>query len=240
MTWSPNLIDLTRPMTRETIIELAGKIVAEPSPYNEVELTYLRNWDTDNGSLCQWKLNDHFGTHMDAPIHIVPHSASVDQIDLDRMIGEAVVIDCSFATGRGLTSEDFERARPKVKAGDIVLIYSAEQPGTIEDFITKQTYVTPDGAEWLVRQDIKSVGVQPFGFEHLYDGLFVENYYDKATPAPHWPAHSICLEKDVYIIEGLGDNLEQLVGKRVRFSALPLPVPNSSGSPVRAVAWEED
>jgi len=61
MPWSPNLIDLTRPMTRETIVELAGKIVAEPSPYNEVELTYLRNWDTDNGSLCQWTLNDHFG-----------------------------------------------------------------------------------------------------------------------------------------------------------------------------------
>ena len=32
MTWSPDLIDLTRPMTRETIVELAGKLVAEPSP----------------------------------------------------------------------------------------------------------------------------------------------------------------------------------------------------------------
>ena len=55
MTWSPDLIDLTRPMTRETIVELAGKLVAEPSPDNEVEAhSYLRSWDTDNGSLCQW------------------------------------------------------------------------------------------------------------------------------------------------------------------------------------------
>ena len=238
MTWSPDLIDLTRPMTRETIVELAGKLVAEPSPYNEVELTYLRSWDTDNGSLCQWKLNDHFGTHLDAPIHIVPNSASVDRVDINRLIGEAVVIDCSFANGRGLTSEDFERARPRVKAGDIVLVYSAEQPGSLEDWIHDQTYVTPDGAEWLVKQGIKSVGVEPFGFEHLYDGLFVKKYYDKATPPPHWPAHAICLEKDVYILEGLG-NLEEIVGKRVHFSALPLPVPGSSGSPVRAVAWEE-
>ena len=238
MTWSPDLIDLTRPMTRETIVELAGKLVAEPSPYNEVELSYLRSWDTDNGSLCQWKLNDHFGTHLDAPIHIVPNSASVDRVDINRLIGEAVVIDCSFANGRGLTSEDFERARPQVKAGDIVLIYSAEQPGSLEDWIHDQTYVTPDGAEWLVNQGIKSVGVEPFGFEHLYDGLFVKKYYDKATPPPHWPAHAICLEQDVYILEGLG-NLEEIVGKRVHFSALPLPVPGSSGSPVRAVAWEE-
>ena len=182
MTWSPDLIDLTRPMTRETIVELAGKLVAEPSPYNEVELSYLRSWDTDNGSLCQWKLNDHFGTHLDAPIHIVPNSDSVDRVDINRLIGEAVVIDCSFGNGRGLTSEDFERARPRVKAGDIVLVYSAEQPGSLEDWIHDQTYVTPDGAEWLVKQGIKSVGVEPFGFEHLYDGLFVKKYYDKATP----------------------------------------------------------
>src|SRR2546430_927242 len=104
MPWSPNLIDLTRPMTRETIVELAGKIVAEPSPYNEVELEYLRSWETDNGSLCQWKLNDHFGTHLDAPIHIVPDSPSVDRVDIDRLVGAAVVIDCSFANGRGLPS----------------------------------------------------------------------------------------------------------------------------------------
>ena len=56
MTWSPHLIDLTRPMTRQTIIELAGKIVAEDSPYNEVKVNWLRNWDTDNGTLCQWTL----------------------------------------------------------------------------------------------------------------------------------------------------------------------------------------
>ena len=236
MSWSPELIDLTRPMTRETIVELAGKIVAEPSPYNEVELSYLRNWDTDNGSLCQWTLNDHFGTHLDAPIHIVPDSDSVDRVDINRLVGEAVVIDCSFANGRGLTAEDFERARPKVKPGDIVLIYSAEQPGSIEEYILDQTYVTPSGAQWLVEQNIKSVGVEPFGFENLYEGLFVKDYYDKATPPPHWPAHSICLSEDVYILEGLG-NLEAIVGERVHFSALPLPVPDSSGSPVRAVAW---
>jgi arylformamidase len=238
MTWSPDLIDLTRPMTRETIVELAGKIVAEPGPYNEVELRHLRNWDTDNGSLCQWTLNDHFGTHLDAPIHIVPDSASVDQVDINRLVGEAVVIDCSFANGRGLTSADFERAKPRVKPGDIVLIYSAEQPGDIEDFIVDQTFVTPDGADWLVRQGIKAVGVEPFGFENLYEGLFVKDYYNKQTPAPHWPAHAICLKENVYILEGVG-NLEQIVGERVHFSALPLPVPGSSGSPVRAVAWKE-
>jgi kynurenine formamidase len=238
MSWSPRLVDLTRPMTRQTIIELAGKLVAEPNPYDRVEMTYIRNWDTDNGSLCQWKLNDHFGTHLDAPIHIVENSQSVDEVEIDRLVGEAVVLDCSFANGRGITAEDFEKARPRVKAGDIVLVYMNEKPATLDDWVLDQTFVTPEGAEWLVKQDIKSVGVESFSFEHLYNGLFVEDYYDKNYSGRSWPAHRVCLERNVYILEGLA-NLDKLAGKRVRFSALPLPVPDSSGSPVRAVAWEE-
>jgi arylformamidase len=239
MAWSPQLIDLTRPMTHESVLELAGKLAAEDnSPYSEVALTYLRNWEKDNGSLCQWTLTDHFGTHLDAPIHIVPNAASVDQLDINRLVGEAVVLDCTFGTGCGLSAEDFERAKPTVQAGDIVLIYSAEPPGTSAEYIRNQTYVTPDGATWLVKKGVKAVGVEPFSFEHLYEGIFVKHYYRKDAPGPIWPAHAICLRANVYIIEGLG-NLERIVGKRVRFSALPLPVPGSSGSPVRAVAWED-
>lgn len=238
MTWSPQLIDLTRPMTEQSIIELSGKMVAGESPYKTLKLEYLRDWEHENGAVCQWTLNDHFGTHLDAPYHIVPGTASVDKVDINRLIGEAVVVDCSFAHGRGITGEDFERALPKVQAGDIVLVYQAEKPATIDEYITVQTYVDPDGAEWLVKKGVKSVGVEAFSFEHFYEAIFVHDYYNKATPPPHWPAHSICLSNNVYIIEGLG-NLDAIVGKRVRFAALPLPVPGSSGSPVRAVAWEE-
>lgn len=47
-----------------------------------------------------------------------------------------------------------------------------------------------------------------------------------------WSPHLIDLTRPMTKETGI-------VGKRVRFSALPLPVPDSSGSPVRAVAWEE-
>jgi arylformamidase len=238
MTWSPDLIDLTRPMTKKTGIDLGGKMMAEENPYGEVKVNFIRDWDSENGRVCQWTMSDHFGTHLDAPIHIVPNTPTTDQMDINRLMGEAVVLDCSFANGRGITSEDFERAKPGVRAGDIVLIYSAEEPATIEEWVTNQTYVTPDGAEWLVKKGIKSVGVEPFSFENLYEGLYVADWYNKNTPPPHWPAHTIVLKENIYIIEGLA-SLAGIVGKRLRFSALPLPVPGSSGSPVRAVAWEE-
>lgn len=236
--WSPVLHDLTRPMTHQTLIDLAGKLVADGSPVADIDFKWLRSWEAgDNGSQCQWTLNDHFGTHLDAPIHVVPNTPGVDRVDIRRLFGEAVVLDCSDATGRGLTSADFERARPRIQEGDIVLIYSAEPPGTLEEFIKDQTYVTPEGAEWLVRHNVKSVGVEAFGFENVYDGLFIRHCYRPEVKDP-WPAHRICLSANVYILEGL-TNLGPIAGKRVRFSALPIPVPGSSGSPVRAVAWED-
>lgn len=76
MVWSPDLIDLTRPMTKETGIDLAGKMMAEENPYGEVKVEFIRNWDSENGRVCQWTMSDHFGTHLDAPIFSTPTSRS--------------------------------------------------------------------------------------------------------------------------------------------------------------------
>jgi arylformamidase len=225
MAWSPRIYDLTRPMTHDTLVALAGKLAVGDSPVK------------DNGAQCQWTLNDHFGTHLDAPSHVVRGAPSVDQLDLGRLFGEAAVIDCSFARGRGLTGSDFAKARPGVRRGDIVLVYTGEEPGTPDEFLVNQTYVTPDGAEWLVDAGVHAVGGEPFGFEHVYDGVCVRQCYLPEVTDP-WPAHRICLSAGIYIIEGL-TNLRDLAGRRARFCGLPLPVPYSSGSPIRAIAWEE-
>jgi len=230
------IVDLTRPMTHQTLIDLGGKRVQGGWHTTDVVLTWQRHWSRgDNGAQAQWTLGDHWGTHVDAPIHVVPGAPSVDQLDLSRLLGDAVVLDCRFARGRGLTAADFERARPGVKAGDIVLICSDEPPGRIDEFITEQTYVTVDGAEWLVRNQVKAVGVEPTGFEHVYQRVIVDRCYRPEIDDP-WPAHRVCLSAGVYIIEGL-TNLRSIVGERVNFAALPLAGPGSSGSPVRAIAW---
>jgi kynurenine formamidase len=238
MTWSPRIYDLTRPMTHETLVALTGKL-AEGGLVKDLEFAWLRSWEQgDNGAQCQWTLNDHFGTHVDAPSHVVRDAPSVDQLDLSRLFGEAVVLDCSFARGRGLTGDDLASAGPGVRPGDIVLIYTGEQPGVAHEFLTRQTYMTPGGAQWLVNAGARAVGVEACGFEHVYDGVCVRHCYRPEVTDP-WPAHRICLEAGIYIIEGL-TNLTELAGRRIRFSGLPLPVPRSSGSPIRAIAWSDN
>src|SRR6202035_5360228 len=68
MVWAPRIYDLTRPMNHDTLVALAGKLAVGDGPVKDLEFSWLRSWERgDNGAQCQWTLNDHFGTHVDAP-----------------------------------------------------------------------------------------------------------------------------------------------------------------------------
>lgn len=232
-----DVVDLTRPMTKDTLVALGGRRAVDGGwMVGEVGVQWLRHWDLGhNTSQAVWTIGDHFGTHVDAPIHVVADSPGVDEIDLGRLVGDAIVMDCSFAVGRGITADDLERAGKDMRPGDIVLVYVGEPAGTADDYIVHQTYMTVDAALWLVEHGASAVGVETACFEHAYQRTVIDRCYEPPETNP-WPAHRICLENDVYIFEGL-TNLGGLRGERVLFSGAPLPVPGSSGSPIRAFAW---
>ena len=74
--------------------------------------------------------------------------------------------------------------------------------------------------------------MEPTGFEHVYQRVVVDQCYRPEVADP-WPAHRICLSANVYIIEGLTNLGSDRRASASQFSALPLAVPGSSGSPVR-------
>src|SRR5581483_4240875 len=225
--------------TEETVFALLGDSVAgdEWAKYRSVQIGYDQDWETSNSLVCHFSVSDHVGTHIDAPAHCLESGGRLESVDISRLMGEAVCLDLRRGDGDyGYTARDFSEGQPGIEPEDIVLIYSGYRDRSAAERI-RQTFVTPDAAEWLVERRVRAVGCEPGGLEHCWDGLYVERWDDKATPNP-WPAHRILLAADVYIIEGL-TNLDRIAGKRVRFAALPLPIPGLSGSPVRAVAWIE-
>src|SRR5579884_1656751 len=49
----------------------------------------------DKLNLSDLHLGAHTGTHIDAPLHFIRNGETVDQISLDKLIGPALVIECS-------------------------------------------------------------------------------------------------------------------------------------------------
>lgn len=193
----------------------------DPSPSFESYATL----EKDGVNLTRLTLGSHTGTHTDAPIHFVRGGASVDQIPVDRLIGEAVTVDLSNKPmGSGITASDLRsKLDASLKEDDFVLCYTGCSDlwgtGTID---RNFTYLTEEAAEYLVSMKVRAVGV---------DYLSVEQFGAKEPRA-----HVALLEKGVFIIESLSKALKGIVGRRVLLICAPILLKGRDGAPSRVIA----
>jgi len=177
-------------------------------------------------------INEHAGTHLDAPVHFVEGGASVDALDLSLLTGPAMVLDMSHLYPKGLIgADDLEQttATAPVRAGDAVLLWTG-----VDRFLGQREYLSTysglseDGARWLVDAGARLVGTDAAGIDQV-----------EAAPCP---AHHVLLPAGTLIVENLA-NLSQLLklaaGRRFTLHTFPLKIRGGTGSPIRAVAVVE-
>src|SRR5712691_5550109 len=89
--WSFDLIDLSRPLTVESVDALFGDLVSEGRNeyFRDITVEVAVDYSTTNACSCMLRIPDHVATHMDAPIHIVEGGAWLEDVDIGRLIGEA-------------------------------------------------------------------------------------------------------------------------------------------------------
>jgi arylformamidase len=172
-------------------------------------------------NLTQICFGSHQGTHLDAPYHFYGRGKTVDQVDLERCVGPATVVDFSWKQPKeSITVADFAPYEPIVQPGARILLRLGwdkmlGQPGYFTDFPS----MTTELANWLASRKIALIGMDSPG-----------------PSADQWKdVHLALLAAEVVIVEGLA-NLEQLPTGEVFFVAAPLRLQGLDGSPVRALA----
>lgn len=162
----------------------------------------------------------HAGTHVDAPGHLLPHGAMVDQLSLEDMVGPALVVEAGPERRIGPERLNLPPGteRVLVKTGNSAL-WSQPDQGFREDFAA----LTPEAAAHLVAQGVRLVGL---------DYLSVQLYDD-----PDDRTHRVLLESGVVILEGL--NLDPVSPGVYFLTCLPLKLAGCEGAPARVVLWEE-
>lgn len=169
----------------------------------------------------------HTGTHVDAPSHLIPGGKTLSDYPIDRFFGHAVFLD---ASGLDVVTADHVRAMPiPLRAGDALFLSFGRAPlyGT-EDYRRAHPHLSEDAAELLAQRRTSFLGIDAPTPE-LASGVRGDVY--------DFPVHRILLSADCLIIENLGPRVAELTGQRRRFCALPLPLQNLDGSPVRVAAW---
>jgi len=187
--------------------------------------------------------SEHGGTHLDAPVHFAQGHWSVDQIPLDRLTGDAVVVDVTAASARQpdyrVTVDDFtewEKKNGEIAAGTIVLIHTsyarfwpdaAKYLGTAERgqaAVAKLHFpgLHQHAAKWLAEtRKVKAVGLDTASIDYGQSTLF--------------ESHRALYERDVPAFENL-TNLDQLPARGAVVIALPMKIKGGSGAPLRAIA----
>ena len=187
--------------------------------------------------------SEHGGTHIDAPVHFAKGHWSVDQIPLDRLVGDAVVVDVTAAAANQpdyrVTTGDFtawERSNGEIQAGAIVLIrtgYSKLWPdasrylGTSERgeaAVAKLHFpgLHQDGARWLAEtRKVKAIGLDTASIDYGQSRDFI--------------VHRVAMGQNVPGFENVA-NLDRLPERGATVIALPMKIGGGSGGPLRIVA----
>jgi arylformamidase len=184
----------------------------------------------------------HFGTHMDAPWHMVEKGRRLDGIDVRDLIGDAVVVDLSATCGpdkggpREISLDHLKRALSagglEIRKRDALIVHTGWAPlFKSEPTRYYQEYRTlePAAARWLVES-----GARLFGID-APDVDLPECYRD----VPFAPTnHRTLLGSDVYVVENVGGEILKVLGRRVLLipANLKLGGEYASGAPVRLLA----
>jgi kynurenine formamidase len=221
------------------VVDLS-QTLEEHAPHYPTHSKYYHNlwssyWHGDRSLTYQVTMNEHSGTHVDAPAHFISDAnpaahVTIDRVPVDRLIGRGVRIDCrNIQAGETLPETalaEWEKGHGAIAAGDIVLFNFgwssrwALRPRH-ESYITDWPGVAMSSAEYLIRKEVAAIGVDTLS-------------PDAPAALRSRPIHPRLLEKQILIVENLC-NLDQLPDFSV-FLALPLKIGAGSGSPVRAVA----
>lgn len=170
--------------------------------------------DFSTGSSYESRLefNLHTGTHLDTPLHMIPQGYTLEKIKLDRVVTKCKVLDLTDVNEK-ITDKDL--AKFSIEEGDFILL---KTKNSYEDILENNfVYLHKSGANYLVKQNIKGVGIDALGIER--------------DQADH-ETHISLFNADIMILEGL--RLKDIEEGEYLLSAAPILIPGAEAAPVRA------
>ena len=159
------------------------------------------------------------GTYVDSPFHRFADGMDLSEIPLESLVDLEGVVVRVQNSGRAINAKAFDGISLKGKAVLINTDWSLHW-GT-DQYFEGHTFLTKDGAEFLVEQGAAFVGIDTYNIDDTTDGAR--------------PAHTILLGNRIPICEHM-QGLDLLPDSGFRFHAAPVKVKAFGTFPVRAYA----
>ena len=175
----------------------------------------LRLRDGDSVNLSDIRLSCHTGAHADAPNHYVDDAPGIDEVPIERYLGDCVLVDVS-PRDNAIRPEDLDGV--ELNGATRVLL----RTGCYRDrttFPDPLTCLTPELVQFFALRRIVLIGL---------DSPSVDRFDSKDLPS-----HKAMHAHGIAILENL--QLEGVPAGRYELIALPLRLKGRDASPVRAI-----
>lgn len=182
-------------------------------------LSTVRDFSQGDAHESELQMNVHTGTHVDAPLHMLEEGENANLFFAESPFYQAQLIDLTELEEK-ITAADLKDYEIDENSF-VVLKTKNSEPGFLEETPEKFIYLAESGAEYLVDQKIKGVGIDTNGIER--------------AQAEH-PTHKKLLQEKIMILEGLRLN-EVPAGNYILLLSL-LKIADSDGLPGRAYLFE--
>ncbi|MCL6445438.1 MAG: cyclase family protein [Alicyclobacillus sp.] len=159
----------------------------------------------------------HCGTHVDAPLHMVEHGATIETLRLDQLVRPCRVIDLMHVND-AVHADDLRSLDPK--AGDFLLLKTKNSLDL--QFNPSFIYVAEDAARFAVSCGIAGFGIDGLGIERSQEGH---------------PTHKALFEAGIVIIEGL--RLVDVPPGDYLMVAAPLKLQGLDAAPARVLLIQD-
>jgi arylformamidase len=181
------------------------------------KLTPVTSLEVEGVQVSRLVLGTHTGTHLDAPRHFIPGGRTIDQLDLDTMVGVCRVVEVINAAGP-LSRVDLQSV--ELHPGERLLLKTRNsQQAAGLTFTADFVALDPSGADYMCEQGVRLVGI---------DGPSID-----AWDASDFPSHKRLLGAGILILENLV--LRHVVPAVYSLIAVPLNLIGADGCPIRAL-----
>jgi len=156
--------------------------------------------------------NSHFGTHIDAPYHMLENGKKLDEFPMEKFVGRLIVID---AIGQKNIKSDLNG----VKEGDIVFFRTGHTKNAYDkNFFTTNPVIDPYTANAAIEKKVKIIGL------------------DSWTPdSEPYEVHKMLFRYEILIVENLV-NLDEVKDGKFTCYVMPLNIKDADGAPCRVIA----
>jgi kynurenine formamidase len=203
-----------------------------------VELERRYTLGKDGANVNWWRVLEHAGTHIDAPLHYADNGAAIEAIPVDQLVAPLAVVDVSEKAARnpdyGLNRADliaWEEKQGRLPDGSCVAMHSgwARLTSDTAKYTGRDAAgrfhfpgIDPEAAEWLLKE------------RHVV-GLAVDTLSLDPGSSKDFRTHAIWLPSGRWGIENIA-NLDQVPPTGATLVVGAPKVQGATGAPARILA----